>query len=308
MAAISRRQVMKATASGMAATLASQLVFARSSNAKPLNLEIGLQLYSLGSEMEKDFEGTLKAIAAIGYREVETTKLAYGTRDAKQIATFLQSLELGWKSSHTSIPALQAGAEQIIASAKEAGLAYLICPTPWTKDPTGSGRTETHAGAILDSLTLDDWKWSADFLNKAGEQIKRAGVQLGYHNHEFDFRTYDGVVAYDELIRLTDPNLVKLELDCGWMVNAGYDPVTYLERFPNRYRLLHIKDLRPNSGRGSKVRTTEVGSGTIDWKKIFAAARSTEVAGYYVEWEPPFERPGLESARISYNYLQSLTL
>jgi sugar phosphate isomerase/epimerase len=304
MAGISRRQVVK-TASGMLAMLAGQVLVARPSNADPLNLEIGLQLYSVDNELEKDFEGTLAAIAAIGYRQVETPKLVYGNHNAKQIAAFLKSLALGWKSAHTSIPALQRGAERVIASAKEADLAYLICPTPWTKDPA---RTSAPAGAILDSLTLDDWKWSADFLNAAGDETKKAGIQLGYHNHEFDFKIYDGVLAYDELIRLTDPNLVKLELDCGWMANAGYDPSTNLERFPDRYRLLHIKDLRPDSGHDSKVRTTEVGSGTIDWKKIFAAARRTEVAGYYVEWEPPFVRPALESARISYDYLHSLTL
>ena len=95
------------------------------------------------------------------------------------------------------------------------------------------------------------------------------------------------------------------ELDCGWMVSAGFDPVDYLTKYPDRYRLLHIKDLAKDQAPGG-VKTTEVGSGTIDWTKIFNATKKTKVAGYYVEQEPPYEKPPLEAARISYDYLHAL--
>ena len=91
---------------------------------------------------------------------------------------------------------------------------------------------------------MDDWKWNAEQFNKVGEQVKKEGLQLAYHNHNFEWKSYDGVTGYDEFLRLTDPGLVKLELDCGWATVAGQDPVTYLTKYPKRYSLLHIKDFR----------------------------------------------------------------
>jgi len=316
MDAISRRHFVRGAA---AVAIGIQGLGLRKAYANPLNMDIGLQLYSVAAELEKDFEGTLQAVAAIGYKQVEAN-LSAGSRKAKQLREAFQALGLGWKSAHTSMMELHSNLDHVIAEAKDAGVDYLISSVPWIKDPSRIkpldpadpliklyGKYAPFV-AVLSNLTLDDWKWNADYFNKVGEQTKKAGIQFGYHNHSFEFKTLDGVMAYDELLRLTDPNLVKFQLDCGWMVSAGYDPVAYLEKHPKRYRLLHIKDLKADSPRGGIAHTTEVGSGTIDWKKIFAAARRTEVAGYYVEQEPPYERPQLESARISYNYLHGLTV
>ena len=99
--------------------------------------------------------------------------------------------------------------------------------------------------AMLSAFTLDDYKWSAEQFNKVGEQVKKDGLQLGYHNHNFEFKKFEGgVTGYDEFLRLTDPDLVKLEMDCGWVTVAGHDPVAYLHKFPDRYKLLHIKDFK----------------------------------------------------------------
>ena len=160
---------------------------------------------------------------------------------------------------------------------------------------------------LLNSLTLDDWKWMIDFYNQTGAKAKAAGITFGYHNHNFEFKKLDGVRPYDLLIEQTDPQLVSFELDCGWMISAGVDPVDYLTRHPDRYRLLHIKDLAKEQPPGGG-KTTEVGGGAIDWTRIFNAAKKTKVAGYYVEQEPPFERPQLESARISYDYPHKLKI
>lgn len=159
---------------------------------------------------------------------------------------------------------------------------------------------------LLNNLNLDDWKWMADTFNEVGAKAKAAGLTFGYHNHNFEFKKLNGVLPYDLLVEKTDPSSVSFELDCGWMVSAGFDPVDYLTRHPDRYRLLHVKDLAKDQPPGG-IKTTEVGSGTIDWKKIFDAAKKTKVAGFYVEQEPPYEKPPLESARISYEYLHRLT-
>jgi sugar phosphate isomerase/epimerase len=170
--------------------------------------------------------------------------------------------------------------------------------------------------AVIRGLTLDDWKWNAEQFNKVGEQVKKAGLQLAYHNHNFEWRVYDGVVAYDEFLRLSDPGLVKLELDCGWAVVAGKDPVEYLSKYPDRYNLLHIKDFH----KGFKPRTTiqgdkdsgpleatELGGGAIDYAKILAVAKKAKIRAQFVEQEPPFnEMSALEAIKVNYQYLKNL--
>ena len=288
--------------------------------ANPLNMDIGLQLYSVKDDLEKDFDGTLKAVAAIGYKQVEGN-LSAAHRTAKDIRTAIDALGLGWKSAHTSVAELHAAPDKLIEAAHDAGVQHLISSAPWIKDPSRIKKLDPSDPlvkeygpyaqfiAALENLTMDDWKWNADVLNEVGEKSKKAGIRVGYHNHMFEFKKQDGLLPYDELLRLTDPGLVDFQLDCGWMVYAGFDPAGYLTRHPKRYCSLHIKDLAKDGGRYGQgtVRTTEVGNGTIDWKKIFAAARKTSVGGYYVEQEPPYTRPPLESAKISFDYLHGLS-
>jgi sugar phosphate isomerase/epimerase len=291
---------------------------ARHALAQPYDLPIGLQLYTVGDDLQKDFEGTMKTIAQIGYRQIESNLSVAGKRP-KEIADFAKSLGLGWRSIHTSIPELQAGIDKVIEQAHGVGIEYVICAAPWVKDPSrikkldpsdplvkAYGKYAPYV-AVLNSLTLDDWRWCADQFNAMGEKIAKAGMTFGYHNHNFEFKKFGDVLPYDELISRTDPKYVSFELDCGWMVSGGYDPVEYLTKYPRRYHLLHIKDLAPNQPKGG-AETTEIGNGTIDWKSIFKAAHGAAVTGYYVEQEPPYKRPPLESVRISYDYLKGLTV
>lgn len=309
----------RAFTSGAALTLAwlnGVGSFARSAAAAPLGLPIGLQLYMVGDDLQKDFEGTMKAIAQIGYRQIEGNLNVAGKKP-KEIADFATSLGLGWRSIHTNIPALQGGVDKIIEQAHEIGIEYIICTAPAMKDPSrikpldpsdplvkAYGKYAPYVAA-LNNLTLDDWRWCADQLNIMGEKVAKAGMTFGYHNHNFEFKKIGEVLPYDEVISRTDPHYVSFELDCGWMVSGGYDPVAYLTKYPKRYHLLHIKDLAANQPKGG-AETTEVGSGTIDWNAIFKAAGGAAVTGYYVEQEPPHKRPPLESARISYGYLRDL--
>jgi sugar phosphate isomerase/epimerase len=287
-------------------------------NANPLGLPIGLQLYTVGKEMDSDPLGTLQKVAAIGYKEVELSPLT--KMSSKDLRKALDDLGLKNPAGHYMLPDLQSKLQQNIGEAKELGQKYMVVTVPWVADPSRfkSDPSEGQIGvflAIIRGLTLDDWKWNAEQFNKVGEQVKAAGLQLGYHNHNFEFKSFGSTTGYDEFLRLTDPNLVKLELDCGWMTVAGYDPVTYLTKYPDRYRLLHIKDFK----KGFTPRTTlmdknpgapiptELGRGAIDYSPIFAAARKGHISAYFVEQEPPFiEMPALEAIKVDYDYLKNL--
>lgn len=223
-------------------------------------------------------------------------------------------------SGHYLLPDLITKLDQNIHAAKQLGQEYMIVTVQWVAD---SSRFKSASGgdpmasfvAVLNGLTLDDWKWNAEQFNQVGEQVKKTGLQLGYHNHNFDFKPYGSTTGYDEFIRLTDPDLVKLELDCGWVTVAGHDPVDYLTKYPDRYRLLHIKDFhkgfRPTTklmdqGPNAPV-PTELGRGAIDYRNILNAASKGQICALFVEQEPPFtEMPAFEAIKVDYNYLKNL--
>jgi sugar phosphate isomerase/epimerase len=287
-------------------------------NAEPLNIPIGLELYTVGKEMDADPFGTLKRVAAIGYKTVELSPISkVPLRDLK---TALGDVGLKNPAGHYMLPDLMTKLEQNIDAAKQLGQEYMVVTVPWVADPSRfkpdpAGGQMAAFLAILQGLTLEDWKWNAEQFNKIGEQVKKAGLQLGYHNHNFEFKSYGSTTGYDELIRLTDPNLVKLELDCGWMTVAGHDPITYLTKYPDRYRLLHIKDFRKGftptttlGAHGPKAPVpTELGRGAIDYRKLLKVAGKGQVRAMFVEQEPPFtEMPALEAIQVDYDYLKNL--
>ena len=199
---------------------------------------------------------------------------------------------------------LQAGLQERIDYAKALGTRYLVCAFPWTAD----SRFRNAALSIASGITLDDWKWNAEQLNKIGAVAAKAGLSCGYHNHNIEFRSYDGVVAYDELLRLTDPKLVTMEMDLAWVVTAGVDPLKYLRKHADRISMLHVKEVRKDlrvTADKLQSQTTEVGSGKIDWKQLFAAMDPARIRHYFVEQEN-FERSPLEAVRISFDYLRSI--
>ena len=265
-----------------------------------LGLPIGLQLYTVGDAIGRDFDGTLKTVAAIGYRVVEGN-LSLAGHDAKALKAVYDGLGLAWRSAHCGGEELRGGLAKTIETAHAVGLDYLVCAFP---------QIPASIKDVLGGIALDDWKANAALFNRIGEQTRAAGITFAYHNHNIDFRRYDGISGYDTLLANTDPELVKLELDCGWMVSAGLDPVDYLRRYPGRYVMLHLKDLKrdhiPNTD--LKMASTEVGNGIIDWKRLLAAAAKTSVKGLYVEQEPPFAVSSLDSVKASFEYLSGLRL
>jgi len=282
-----RRQFLKHTASavtGLAALRPGAL------RANPLGLPIGLELYTVRNELEKDFAATIKNVAAIGYKEVEL--YAFLNKSASEIRRTISGNGLVCPVAHYDMT-LEPRLAQEIEYAHELGLQYML--VAWLTPE--------------ERKSLDQYKRYAEFFNRAGAETKKAGIQFGYHNHNFEFKTFNGVTPFDELLRLTDPQLVKIELDCFWMTWAGRDPVAYMKRDPERFPLLHIKDRKPGWETSTDVDDkpgpfTEVGRGIIDWKPIFAAASA--VKHYFVE-QDFCDRPPLESARISYEYLKQLS-
>ncbi|HXJ05163.1 MAG TPA: sugar phosphate isomerase/epimerase [Candidatus Acidoferrum sp.] len=303
----SRRELL---IGGSGALMATAFGLGRPSRliANPLGKPIGLQLYTVGTELDKDYDGTLRQIAAIGYTEIETG--VSPKHEAADVKKSLQDAGLRCQALHMGF----SGMEEAIRYAKEIGARYVISSVTLPKVPE-LGKFDMKAFmAQLAALTMDDFKKIAARCNEMGEQAKKAGMQFGYHNHNFEFRPLDGgAIGYDVVLGETDPSLVKFELDCGWMVAAGHDPVAYLTKYPKRYRLLHIKDFQPTNspsvGLDESVRPkpAELGRGHIDYKPIFAAAKKTEVELYYVEQEPPFTTaPAMEAIKIDYDYLHAM--
>jgi sugar phosphate isomerase/epimerase len=272
----------------------------------PLGRPIGLQLYTVREAVAKDLAGTLRAIADIGYREVELAGIP--AKSATQLRALLNDCGLTAPSMHASMADLQEGLQERIDYAKALGTEYLVCAFPWTADARFRTIPNQAVMSIASGITLDDWKWNAEQLNKIGAAAKAAGLRCGYHNHNMEFRSYGDVVAYDELLRLTDPSLVTMEMDLAWVVTAGADPVKYLKKHADRISLLHVKevrkDLRVTADR-LQSQTTEVGSGKIDWKRLFKAMEPDRIRHYFVEQEN-FERSPLDAVKISFEYLRAL--
>jgi sugar phosphate isomerase/epimerase len=314
----SRRHLLGKLAGGIAAL---PLVSGEISKMEghPMNMPIGLELYTVGKEMEEDPRGTLKQVASVGYKEVELSPMS--KIGAKELRQMLDEVGLKNPAGHYMLPDLLKDLDGKMAFAKEMGQHYMVVTVPWIAD-VSRVKADPKAGqmgffmALLSAFTLDDYKWSAEQFNKVGEQVKKAGLQLGYHNHNFEFKKFEGgVTGYDEFLRLTDADLVKLEMDCGWVTVAGHDPVEYLKKFPERYKLLHIKDFKKGftpthklgeQGEGAPV-PTELGRGGIDYSKIFAVLKKGQIDSIFVEQEPPFkEMPALEAMKVDYEYLHKL--
>ncbi|PJJ60037.1 sugar phosphate isomerase/epimerase family protein [Hymenobacter chitinivorans] len=239
---------------------------------------IGLQLYTVREAMQKDPAGTLAHIAKLGYTSVEGATYTgsqkfYGMEPAA-FAKLLKQNGLIMPSSHYRLgeepekgqPVLGTmlhGWDKAVDDAAQAGVKYMVC----------AYLSEAERG------NLDHYKYVAEQLNKAGERSKKAGIQLCYHNHDFEFAAQNGQLPYDLLLSSTDKSLVQMELDLYWATKAGHDPVALFTKHPGRFPLWHVKDMDNTP----KHDFTEVGSGTIDFKRIFAQASKAGLKYFFVE-------------------------
>jgi sugar phosphate isomerase/epimerase len=256
--------------------------------------KVGVQLYTVRDLMKSDFEGTIAKVAAIGYKEVEFA--GYFGRTPQQVRAVLDKNGLKAPATHVQYDELDEKFPAVIEASKTIGLEYIVCP--WIPEDLRK--------------SPDIWKQASEKFNRCGEQSKKAGMQFAYHNHWFEFLPVDGKLPYDALLELCDKDLVKMELDLCWITTAGGDPLKYFDRYPGRFPLVHVKDLKKlpvitaggPQNFGDTVDLTEVGSGIIDWKRIFAASDKAGIKHYIVEHDHP--KAPLESIAGSYAYLNKL--
>ncbi len=280
---ISRREFLGKSAIGLAA---AGYLSAEASllDADPLGIPIGFQIYSVREKAVKDFPGTLKELAGDGYRAVELCSFT-GYDDFAPLAKMkpaeirqtLKAAGMHCESCHYTPDEFKSNLDERITFAKELGLKYMILSSFGLKR----------------EATLDDWKRAADDLNKAGEKILKAGIQAGFHNHHMEFAKLEGMLIYDELMKKLDPKLVKMQFQCA-VVSIGYDPVTYLTKYPGRFCSLHLADWA-----STEKKMAPIGKGVIDWKKLFVVAKSAGVKNYFVEMD-------LELLKASVPYLHEL--
>jgi len=278
---------------------------------------IGLQLYTVGGLMEADAKGTLQKLAAIGYKELESAGSSKGNYYGfapKEFAAIVRDMGMTWRSEHVAgfpftmaevlkmaktagdsasiqkmapmiekmaaMPNLKNNAKQLADEAAEGGLSYLVC-------------------SAMPVSTMDDIKIAVDVFNKAGEACKKTGVQFAFHNHNFEFVKVEGIIPYDYIMSNTDKDLVKSELDLGWASVAGHDPVEIFQKYPGRIPLWHVKDMDKNT-----KMPTEVGSGMIDFKRIFDHSSLSGMKYFFVEQDGA-PQP-LQNVTNSYNNLKKM--
>ena len=268
---------------GTMSALAASAVLPACGRASATNRisKIGVQLYSVRTLMEKDVEGTLAAVAGAGFTEVEFA--GYFNKTPAEIKAMLDRHGLVAPSVHAGDISPDAWAKSLDA-AHVIGHEYIVMP--WIPEERRK--------------TLDQWKAMAADFNRAATSAKAAGVQFAYHNHDFEFKTVEGKIPYDVLLAETDPNLVKMEIDLYWITKAGQDPLAYFARIPGRVPMVHVKD-----GKGAPDwAMTEVGSGAIDWKRIFARSQQAGIKHYFVEHDQPADP--IASITASCAYLKKL--
>jgi len=270
------------------AVAAATVVGADRLSAATLKFPIGLQLYSVRELLPKDFDGTLAKVRADGYTEVEAA--GYYDKPAAEFRKAMDKAGLRCVSTHHPLGVLRPRLDELIEYGHTLGLEYIICSSSVRRDPAAKG-----------PLTLDDWHYVAGEFNRIGEKVKAAGMTFGYHNHTPEFGTEGGVVFYDELLKLTDPKLVVFEMDCGWVFAAGRDPIEYLSKTPERFPLLHVKDMAREAN--GQFHSTVMGRGLVDYKLTLRAA--TGLKHYFIEQEE-FALDPIEALRLDAEYMRKL--
>ena len=298
---ISRRHFM----AGGSMAAAAALLQSKTLHAAPATPQIGLQLYSVRKMLPQDYAGTLKQVAAVGYRNVEAA--GFYNHSAAEVKEMMSTAGLNCFSAHYSLADLLKGVDATIEYANALGLQYVICSSPSVADPSRFANAPGGAWqAMHNSMTADDWKWNAEQFNQIGQKMKTQGLKFGYHNHTMEFRDLGGGTnGYQILLRDTDPAVVTLEMDCGWVAAAGANPAELLLAHPTRFSLLHIKDFKaaqPGQEPGQRV-STELGRGVVDFKPVFAAARKVGIRYAIVEQEE-FDIPAVEALKIDFAFMQ----
>lgn len=247
---------------------------------------IGLQLYTVRSMMSKEagtVEDTLAKVASVGYREVEFA--GYFNREPAALRATLDRLKLTSPSCHIGLDAAEAGFGATAAAAKTLGHKWIVVASV--------------PGRFFQSVAT--LKELAQRFNAIGKRAKDAGLRYGYHNHNVEFKAVEGTIPLELLLSETDPTLVDFEMDVYWVTQGGGDPLALINKHPGRFHLLHAKDASP----APESAMRDVGSGVIDWKKIFAERKKAGIEHVFVEHDQPGD--AVASITASYNFLHNLS-
>lgn len=262
---------------------AATLIMPQLSMASAKNSKYGVQLYSFRDGMLKNPKKTLEMIASLGFKEIESAgsnKGYYYGLSPAEMAKTCQALGMSLTSGHVH---LDDKFEKTMADAVASGQEYLICSSLPTE-----------------GQTIDNYKKVAEQFNKAGEACRQHGLKFGYHNHEYEFETENGEVLYDVLMDNTEKELVHMELDLGWVVVAGKEPLHYFKKYPGRFPLWHLKDMDMH-----EKESTEFGKGVLDVPLMLELKELSGVQHIYIEQEEYASSP-FESMQHNMNYLRNL--
>jgi len=288
-----RREFLQTT--GFAASgllLSSYLPSCKSASiAKDVRNNFGLQLYTLRDVLPDDPKGVLKQVASFGYKQIESyehSKLGifWGMKNT-EFKKLMDDLGMTIISSHCDI---NKDFERKAAEAAEIGMRYLLCP---------------HLGA---QKQIDDFKRFAETFNQKGEICRKNGIRFGYHNHDYSFVQLEGQYPQDVMMQNTDKNLVDFEMDIYWVVTAGHDPIAWIDKYPGRFKLSHIKDRKKGATPAQRDVSVELGTGSIDFRKILNEAGKKGMEYYFVEQEAYENTTPLAAAKADADYLKNFKI
>jgi sugar phosphate isomerase/epimerase len=250
---------------------------------------IGLQLYTLRNTIKTDARNHLEKIAAMGYKNLETFDYKDGNifgMTYLEFGNLAKSLGMQVTSGHYGLDIVSSPSwEKTVADAKAIGQSYMVLP--WLKEEL---RT-----------SIDSYKHIAGICNMAGQVANKYGIRMQYHNHDFEFNTVEDQIPYDVLLKELDPKYVGMELDIFWVYNAGKDPLQYFKKYPKRFEQWHVKDM----SKTDKSKNANIGTGTIDWKKVFSSAKESGMKKFYVEQETYPGEP-IDSVAEGIKYLKTI--
>jgi sugar phosphate isomerase/epimerase len=295
---ISRREFLEFGAMSALAMASSRISRAEEAN------RLGVQLYVLRAMLAKDFDGTLVKVGAIGIRNVEFAGF-YG-RTAKQVRATLSNAGLTASGAHclqASMPDDEIG--RTIDFCREVGMPYMIAAVPSIR-PSAPGPGKAEPGNPFEHIDLEDWRWSAERFNAIGARVRDAGMRFAYHNHNIEAQKYGNVVAFDEMLRLTDPAVVGIEFDTGNFIAGGGDPYPYLEKYPHRFELAHVKEWVPGftpTITSNFPKYVPFGQGKTDWKEMLGALNRAGVKEIFIEQDGTASGDELGAVRQAYQFL-----
>jgi sugar phosphate isomerase/epimerase len=280
---LTRRAFITRSAASLAgaAMIAPHLLRAETETLSP-NL-IGFQSWIVRESIEKDFAGTMKMMAGMGYKSMELcsppgyAKSGFGSLQnlkASEMKRIINDAGLTCVSCHYGFDELKQHTQERIDFARELGLEQMIL---------------SYFG-LPKTATLADWKTAADDLNKLGEQSKKTGLPMGYHNHNIEFEKLEGELIYDVLLKQLDPALIKMQFQVA-AITAGYKAADYFKKYPGRFISAHLSDWSASG------QVMPLGKGIVDWKEFFAAAKTGGVKNYFVEIEMPLMKESAEFLR-----------